>query len=223
MGVDSELLFAEETKIEDIITYVVNDLADSENEDKTVNIRMSYTRKNKETINYDKNINISEKEKGIESVIEDLKEYRKELEFNVQSPNENEYRWYNFAICFMYKGEGRQLNCSSTSYSDFGMYFKDMDESLGDENPFVKKGLYQDTLPGKEMYHLTLGMWGSSVEILDKIAKNVKTGFLLENDCADMDWRIVEEKIKFEEVIDKSNTFDKVTDNIRNNSFELNL
>lgn len=94
--------------------------------------------------------------------------------------NENWYTTYGF-ISFKYNKEDRML---FYSYSNINSY---------DNLEYYSKNNLQDMVESETTY-ISLGYWGSSVEIIKEIVAHFGGGWIDENDCDDKEYYPIELK-----------------------------
>lgn len=109
-----------------------------------------------------------------------------DLDYPFRNYGEEDYWFGDFGfIRFTYNGENRQL---FYSYNNINLY----------DNLLLYKRKYPDrtdihNMIKSETTHLSLGKWGSSVEILEAIVKKFG-GWVDEDDCDDIPYRYIEKE-----------------------------
>lgn len=109
-----------------------------------------------------------------------------DLDFPFRNYGEEDYWFGDFGfICFTYNGENRMLFYSYDNINVYdGLeYYKKQYPDRTDIHKMIKS----------ETTHLSLGKWGSSVEILEAIVKKFG-GWIDENDCDDITYRYIEKE-----------------------------
>lgn len=108
--------------------------------------------------------------------------------YKINKHSDDYVNWYNISgfICFTYNNENRLL---FYSYDNLNHY-----ENL---EYYTKFGL--EDMVKSETTYVSLGCWGSSVEIIKEIIENFGGGWIDENDCDDNVYYLVEAKQHVEE------------------------
>lgn len=108
-----------------------------------------------------------------------LKECNWDYTINEHSEDDTNWHHYSSVICFKYNGEDRMVHYS---YSNIN--------TLGNLEYYAEYGL--EDMVRSETTHLSLGYWGSSVEIIRTLVAQFGGGWVDENDCDDKEYYSIE-------------------------------
>ena len=109
-----------------------------------------------------------------------------DLDFPFRNYGDEDYWFSDFgSIVFTYNGENRMLFYSYDNINVYEniKYYKEKCPDRTDIHKMIKS----------EKTHLSLGNWGSSVEILENIVKKFG-GWIDDNDCDDIPYRYIEKE-----------------------------
>lgn len=125
---------------------------------------------------YDENATMSIKKE----IVCALSKYNDD-EYELNAHSEDKENWYNIygRIDFKYKGEDRSI---FYSYSNVN-FFENLDY-------YSEHGL--EDMVKSETTYLSLGYWGSSVEIIKEMVAQFGEGWIDKNDCDDQPYEPVE-------------------------------